>query len=55
MLGWDGRPCHSTVHRVATNEELAREFYTVDMLLEREDMQKWRAYAAKQRFGVKRG
>jgi len=27
----------------------------VDLLLEREDIQKWRKYAAKQRYGVKRG
>ena len=49
------RPCHSTVHRVASNEELAREYYTVDRLLEREDVQKWRKYISKQRWSVKRG
>ena len=49
------RPCHSTVHRVASNEDLARNFYTLDLLLEREDIQRWRAYVAKQRWGVKRG
>jgi len=54
-VAWLCRPCHSTVHRVATNEQLAREFYTVEKLLDREDLQKWRAYAAKQRFGVRRG
>ena len=40
---------------MASNETLAREFYTVELLLAREDIQKWRKYAAKQRFGVKRG
>ena len=49
------RPCHSTVHRVASNEDLARHFYTLDRLLEREDIQRWCAYAAKQRPSVKRG
>lgn len=43
------------VHHVATNEELAREYFTVDRLLEREDVVRWRNYAAKQRFGVRRG
>ncbi|RDB19017.1 hypothetical protein Hypma_014362 [Hypsizygus marmoreus] len=54
-VAWLCRPCHSAVHHVATNEELAREYYTVELLLEREDILKWRNYAAKQRFGVRRG
>ncbi|OJT05242.1 hypothetical protein TRAPUB_3980 [Trametes pubescens] len=49
------RPCHTAVHHVATNEVLAKEFYTIELLLAREDIQKWRRYAAKQRFGVRRG
>jgi len=49
------RPCHSVVHNVATNEELAREYFTIDRLIEREDIVRWRNYAAKQRFGVRRG
>lgn len=49
------RPCHSMVHSVARTEELAKEFYTVDLLLAREDVVKWKNYAAKQRFGVRRG
>jgi len=49
------RPCHTAVHNVARGEELARHYYTVELLLEREDIQKWQKYAAKQRFGVKRG
>lgn len=43
------------VHKVASTETLAREFYTVELLLGREDIQKWQKYAAKQRFGVRRG
>ncbi|KAI0052797.1 hypothetical protein FA95DRAFT_1601497 [Auriscalpium vulgare] len=54
-VAWLCRPCHTAVHRVARTEELAREFYTVEKLLERDDIQKWRLYAAKQRWGVKRG
>ncbi|KIJ27521.1 hypothetical protein M422DRAFT_61135 [Sphaerobolus stellatus SS14] len=52
-VAWLCRSCHSTVHRAASNEDLARYFYTVELLLEREDIQKWQKYAAKQRFGVK--
>ena len=44
-----GRPCHSAVHHVASNEDLARYFYTVDLLLERDDIQKWKKYASKQK------
>ncbi|KAK7692096.1 hypothetical protein QCA50_005502 [Cerrena zonata] len=54
-VAWLCRPCHSAVHHVASNEELARTLYTVELLLKRDDIQKWRKYAAKQRFGVKRG
>ncbi|KAL0947915.1 hypothetical protein HGRIS_010549 [Hohenbuehelia grisea] len=54
-VAWICRPCHNVVHHVASNDELAQSFYTVDLLLEREDVQKWRRYAAKQRFGVRRG
>ncbi|EIN04159.1 hypothetical protein PUNSTDRAFT_116630 [Punctularia strigosozonata HHB-11173 SS5] len=54
-VAWLCRPCHSAVHHVAPNETLAREYHTVDLLLQREDIQKWRNYAAKQRWGVKRG
>ncbi|KAF4622130.1 hypothetical protein D9613_009099 [Agrocybe pediades] len=54
-VAWLCRPCHSVVHHVAENEDLARHYYTVDLLLEREDIQKWQKYAAKQKFGVRRG
>ncbi|CCX16455.1 hypothetical protein FPQ18DRAFT_339692 [Pyronema domesticum] len=50
-VAWLCRPCHSTVHRVATNEELAKEWFTVEKLLEREDIGKWRSYVGKQRWG----
>ncbi|KAI0808361.1 hypothetical protein C8Q74DRAFT_1189413 [Fomes fomentarius] len=54
-VAWLCRPCHTAVHHVASNEVLAREFYTVELLLQREDIQKWSKYAAKQRWGVRRG
>jgi len=53
-VAWLCRPCHSAVHHVASNEELAKHLYTIQLLLEREDIQRWQKYAAKQRFGVKR-
>jgi 5-methylcytosine-specific restriction endonuclease McrA len=37
-VAWLCRACHSFVHRVATNEELARDFYSVELLSEREDV-----------------
>ncbi|KAH9850500.1 hypothetical protein C2E23DRAFT_314275 [Lenzites betulinus] len=54
-VAWLCRPCHTAVHGVASNEVLAKEYYTTELLLAREDIQKWRKYAAKQRFGVRRG
>ena len=44
-----GRPCHSAVHHVASNEDLARSFHTVDLLLERGDIQKWKGYISRQK------
>ncbi|CAL1710895.1 unnamed protein product [Somion occarium] len=54
-VAWLCRPCHSAVHHVASNEDLAKHLYSVELLLEREDIQRWRKYAAKQRWGVRRG
>jgi len=43
-------------HKVADNETLAKEFYTIEKLMQREDMQKWAAYQSKQRWkGPRRG
>ena len=49
------RPCHTFVHSVEPNEKLARSYHTVSLLLKREDIQKWKKYASKQRWGVRRG
>ncbi|KAJ7696195.1 hypothetical protein B0H17DRAFT_1269280 [Mycena rosella] len=54
-VAWLCRPCHTVVHQIATNEELARGYYSVSLLLGREDIQRWGKYASKQRFGVRRG
>jgi hypothetical protein len=50
LLRYIPRACHSAVHRVASNDDLARYYHTVELLLEREDIQRWRAYAAKQKW-----
>ncbi|KAK6397490.1 hypothetical protein LTR65_006467 [Meristemomyces frigidus] len=46
-VAWLCRACHSYVHKVATNEELARELYSVELLTEREDVQKWAAWVGR--------
>jgi len=40
-VAWLCRACHSFVHRVASNEELAREWFTVERLEEREDVRRF--------------
>ncbi|CAK5267722.1 unnamed protein product [Mycena citricolor] len=54
-VAWLCRPCHNVVHRTAKNEDLARHLYTIPLLLEREDIQRWGKYASRQRFGIRRG
>jgi hypothetical protein len=44
------RQCHSTVHHVTTNEDLAMHYYTVELLLQRDDIIKWKSYASRQQF-----
>lgn len=38
------------MHRCATNEELGKEFYTVERLLEREDVRKFAGWMGKVRW-----
>jgi hypothetical protein len=47
---WLCRACHSFVHRVANHEELAREYYTVEKLLEREDVRKFAGWVGRVRW-----
>ncbi|KAJ7166703.1 hypothetical protein C8R46DRAFT_1095123 [Mycena filopes] len=54
-VAWLCRPCHTVVHHVASNEDLAQNYHSVQLLLQREDIQRWGKYASKQRFGVRRG
>lgn len=49
-VAWLCRACHSFVHRMASNEELAREYYTVEKICEREDVQKWAQWVGKVRW-----
>lgn len=49
-VAWLCRACHSFVHRMASNEELAREWYTVDRILQREDVQDWAKWVGRVRW-----
>ena len=49
-VAWLCRACHSYVHKIASNEELAKELYDVELLLEREDVQKWAAWVGRVRW-----
>jgi len=49
-VAWLCRACHSFVHGVAGNEELAREWYTVELLAGRMDVQKWVKWVGKVRW-----
>ena len=49
-VSWLCRACHSFVHRMASNEELAREWFTVDRILEREDVQVWAKWISRVRW-----
>ena len=49
-VAWLCRACHSFVHKIATNEELARDLYDVGLLLEREQVQRWAAWVGRVRW-----
>ena len=49
-VAWLCRACHSFVHRMASNEELAREWYTVERILEREDVRDWARWVGRIRW-----
>ncbi|KAI4245290.1 MAG: hypothetical protein LQ352_006613 [Teloschistes flavicans] len=49
-VAWLCRACHSFVHRIASNEELAREYWTVEKLLEREDVTAWASWVGRVRW-----
>lgn len=49
-VAWLCRACHSFVHRMASNEELAKEYFTVELICEREDVEKWAGWVRKVRW-----
>ena len=49
-VAWLCRACHSFVHKVASNEELAKDFYDVELLMEREDVQRFAAWVGRVRW-----
>ena len=42
------RMCHSTIHRFYSNDELSKMFYTLELLLEDNKIQKYRHWASAQ-------
>lgn len=52
-IAWLCRACHSFVHGFAGNDELAREWYSVELIEEREDVQRWVAWVGRVRWKAK--
>lgn len=52
-VAWLCRACHSFVHRMASNEELARNYWSVDKLMEREDVVAWANWVGRVRWKAK--
>ena len=49
-IAWLCRACHSFVHRVASNDELAREWNSVERLREREDVERFAGWVGRVRW-----
>ncbi|PGH27582.1 hypothetical protein AJ80_00824 [Polytolypa hystricis UAMH7299] len=49
-VAWLCRACHNFVHQMASNEELAKEWYTIERILQREDVQAWASWVSKIRW-----
>lgn len=49
-VAWLCRACHSFVHKIATNEELARELNTIETLVERDDVRRWAGWIGRVRW-----
>lgn len=50
---WICRPCHSQVHAVLTNQELAYEYNTLEKLQSVDDITKFADWIAKKPVGLK--
>ncbi|KAM3505719.1 hypothetical protein MY11210_007859 [Beauveria gryllotalpidicola] len=56
-VAWLCGACHRFVHHFKNHEELARDYYTVELLLAEDEVQQWANWAAKLRWkggGVRR-
>lgn len=49
-VAWLCRACHSFVHRFAGHEELARKYFTVDRLLEQEEVRSFAMWVSRVRW-----
>jgi hypothetical protein len=49
-VAWLCGACHRFVHRFANHEDLARKFYTVDLLLEQEEVKRWASWVGRLRW-----
>ena len=49
-VAWLCRACHNFVHRMASNEELAKQWYSVDRILSRDDVQQMARWARRVRW-----
>lgn len=49
-VAWLCRACHSFVHRCASNEELAKEYFSVERLLERDDVRAFAKWVGRVRW-----
>lgn len=47
------RPCHSQIHRVFSNHELADYYHTIERIREHSEMQKFIAWVKKRPAGLK--
>lgn len=49
-VAWLCRACHSFIHRFAGHEELAREYFTVERLLEQEEVRSFAMWVSRVRW-----
>ena len=49
-VAWLCRACHSFVHKIAGNEELAKDLWSVELLMQREEIQAWAKWVGKVRW-----
>lgn len=52
-VAWLCGACHRFVHRIASNEELAKDWWSVERLLEREDVRAWAEWVGRVRWKAK--